>query len=52
MSKEFVKNDTVITESIKGFDYAVFVIGRFGFMIGIIIQVVGGVILLRDRKNR
>ncbi len=55
VSDEFVKMDTAIMQSIEGFDYAVFVIGRFGFMIGIIgiiIQVVGGVILFLDRKNR
>jgi len=53
-SEWFGKMDAPIMRPIEGFDYAVFVIGRLGFIIGIIgivAQVVGGAILFLDRKN-
>lgn len=39
---------------IGGFDYVVFVIGPFGFIIGMIVvsQVAGGIILFADRKRK
>ncbi|WKT57961.1 hypothetical protein QVH35_11900 [Candidatus Nitrosotenuis chungbukensis] len=38
--------------SIEGFYYVVFVIGRFDFITGIIVQIAGGVVLLVDRKRK
>jgi len=55
LSEWFVKTDATIMRPIEGFDYAVYVMGPFGFIIGIIgviIQVIGGVLLFVDRKRK
>jgi hypothetical protein len=53
-SEWFGKMDAGMMRPVEGFDYAVFIIDRFGFIIGIIgviIQAVGGIVLFVDRKK-
>lgn len=55
ISEWFTKTDAPIMRPIEGFDYVVYVIGQFGFVIGIIgviTQVVGGVSLFVDKKRK
>lgn len=54
VSEWFGKMDAPVMHTIEGFDYVVFVIGRFGLILGIIgisIQTSGGIILFIDRKR-